>query len=204
MFNGRGTNKKAGKMDCDDKSFWVFGYGSLMWNPEFEFAERVPATLVDYARSFCMWSIHHRGSLEVPGLVLALDREAGSTCRGLAYRVSGGGAQETLERLRERELVSSAYLENTVPLILDDGRTVQSLAYIVDRTHVQYTGAMSHEAQADVIARATGGRGPNYEYLFNTALHLAELGMEDTDLNQLVALVRRRMSLHSCDPSVRS
>ncbi|WP_417268783.1 gamma-glutamylcyclotransferase [Celeribacter sp.] len=181
-------------MSSHDKGFWVFGYGSLMWNPEFTYDARLPATLTGFARSFCMWSLHHRGSPEVPGLVLALDAEAGASCRGLAYHVDEAEAEETLARLRERELVTSAYQEMTVPLDLDDGRRVDSLAYVVDRDHVQYTGPLSLERQAEVIAVACGGRGPNCDYLFNTALHLAELGMEDRDLDQLADLVRLRLA----------
>lgn len=173
--------------------FWVFGYGSLMWNPEFDFMERLPAVLADYARSFCMWSIHHRGSPEVPGLVLALDAEAGSACQGLAFRIGPQVATQALADLRERELVSSAYLERQVTLRLADGRDVIALAYVVDPNHVQYTGPLSLERQAEVIAGACGGRGPNCEYLFSTAEHLAELGMEDMELSQLSEMVRHRL-----------
>ncbi len=194
VFNGPHSKKKVGTMSSHDKGFWVFGYGSLMWNPEFTYDARLPATLTGFARSFCMWSLHHRGSPEVPGLVLALDAEAGASCRGLAYHVDEAEAEETLARLRERELVTSAYQEMTVPLDLDDGRRVDSLAYVVDRDHVQYTGPLSLERQAEVIAVACGGRGPNCDYLFNTALHLAELGMEDRDLDQLADLVRLRLA----------
>nr|WP_321511068.1 gamma-glutamylcyclotransferase [uncultured Celeribacter sp.] len=175
------------------QGFWVFGYGSLMWNPEFQFTERLPAVLSDYARSFCMWSIHHRGSPEAPGLVLALDAEVGTQCHGLAFHVEGDTAAQTLADLRERELVSSAYLEREVTLALSDGRRVPALAYIVDPMHVQYTGALSLERQAEVIASAHGGRGPNSDYLFNTARHLAELGMEDMELSTLAEMVRHRL-----------
>lgn len=175
--------------------FWVFGYGSLMWNPEFEFVERIPATLSDYARSFCMWSIHHRGTVELPGLVLALDALSGAQCRGLAFRVAPEQAEKTLSELRERELVSSAYLERETPLALIDGRVVTALSYVIDPNHEQYTGALSLDKQAEVIARAHGGRGPNSDYLFSTAAHLAELGMEDMELSQLSDMVRHQLSL---------
>lgn len=174
--------------------FWVFGYGSLMWNPGFEFSQRVPARLDGFSRSFCMWSIHHRGTVEAPGLVLALDENAGTHCTGLAFFITAEHAVTALANLRDRELVSSAYLEKFVHLTLDDGRSVQSLTYVVDPRHVQYTGAISMETQADVIARAAGGRGPNSEYLFNTATHLAELGMNDPGMNELSNLVRHRIS----------
>ncbi|NIY80613.1 gamma-glutamylcyclotransferase [Celeribacter sp. HF31] len=174
--------------------FWVFGYGSLMWNPGFAFVERRPATLSGYARTFCMWSIHHRGTPEKPGLVLALDEDEGAQCRGLAFRVAPEAAAETLAYLRERELVSSAYLEREVILRLEDGREETALAYVVDAEHAQYTGALSLERQAEVIAAAVGGRGPNSEYLFSTALHLAELGMEDMELTELSEMVRHRLN----------
>lgn len=174
--------------------FWVFGYGSLMWNPGFEFEERVPATLSGFARSFCMWSIHHRGTPEDPGLVLALDVDPSALCRGLAFRVGRGIAKSCLADLRERELVSSAYLEKRVVLQASDGRDLPAIAYVVDPDHVQYTGELSMARQADVITQAHGGRGPNSEYLFNTATHLAELGMEDPALTELADMVRRRLS----------
>ncbi|GAA3863837.1 gamma-glutamylcyclotransferase [Celeribacter arenosi] len=180
-------------MDMRD-GFWVFGYGSLMWNPEFEFVERIPARLSGFARSFCMWSIHHRGTPEDPGLVLALDEDASAHCRGLAYHIGADRAVDVLAALRERELVSSAYIETHVDLLLDDGRTQTSLAYVVDRDHAQYTGALSLARQADIIAAACGGRGANCEYLFNTTRHLAELGMRDPVLEELSDMVRHRLT----------
>ncbi|SLN17490.1 ChaC-like protein [Pseudoruegeria aquimaris] len=169
---------------------WVFGYGSLMWNPEFPHAERRLATLSGYHRSFCMWSIHHRGTEENPGLVLALDPAEGAHCRGVAFRVEEAHRETTLARLRERELVSSAYIEVWREITLDDGRRVEAVTYVVDTEHAQYTGALPLERQAEVIARAVGGRGPNTEYLYNTAAHLGELGIEDADLSWLCNRVR--------------
>jgi cation transport protein ChaC len=171
-------------------AMWVFGYGSLLWNPGFEVAEQVIARLPDYARSFCMWSIHHRGSEEEPGLVLALDAHEGASCEGVALRVAEGREAETLTYLRERELISSAYVEQEVTLDLVDGRHVSALAYVINQDHVQYCAGMPLEEQAQVIAKATGGRGPNTEYLYNTAAHLGELGLADADLDWLVRRVR--------------
>jgi cation transport protein ChaC len=168
---------------------WIFGYGSLMWNPGFDPVERRLARLKDYARTFCMWSIHHRGTPEEPGLVLALDEHPGAGCEGLAFRVAPEQADETMTYLRERELVSSAYLERIVTLRLEDGREVRSVAYVVDRNHVQYCGGLGLEEQARVIARSTGGRGPNDEYLYNTAGHLAALGIADEELSWLARRV---------------
>ena len=168
---------------------WVFGYGSLIWDPGFPVAEKRIARLKDYARSFCMSSIHHRGTVDDPGLVLALDAHPGAACEGVAFRVAPDAHDATMEYLRERELVSSAYLERVVELRLDDGRQVEAVAYIMDRDHPQYV-QLSLEEQAGIIAHAVGGRGPNDAYLYNTADHLAELGIADEELSWLARRVR--------------
>lgn len=171
-------------------ALWVFGYGSLLWNPGFEYEEKLVATLSDWHRSFCMSSIHHRGTEDDPGLVLALDAAEGAVCHGLALRVRQGTEEAAMEELRARELVSSAYLETRQMLDLEDGRRVEAVTYVIDPNHVQY---VHHdlEAQAQIIAKAVGGRGPNTEYLYNTAAHLTELGIEDADLNWLSTRVRQ-------------
>jgi cation transport protein ChaC len=170
---------------------WVFGYASLLWQPGFEVAERRLARLDGWHRSFCMWSIHHRGTTEAPGLVLALDRAEGAVCHGLALRAAPGSEAATIAYLRERELISSAYLEKRLPVQFADGCATEALTYVIDPAHEQYCRALTLEDQAQVIARAVGGRGPNTEYLWNTEAHLAELGIEDGDLAWLADRVRQ-------------
>lgn len=169
---------------------WVFGYGSLLWDPGFPFEAKVLARLDGYHRSFCMSSIHHRGTPEKPGLVLALDAAEGAHCDGLALKVETGHEEPTLEYLRERELVSSAYMERRLPVELADGRKVEALVYVIDPDHVQYCGGMPLEEQARIIHGAVGGRGPNPDYLHNTTAHLEELGIGDPDLLWLSQRVR--------------
>lgn len=173
-----------------DTPLWVFGYGSLMWNPGFAYVERQIAVMPGFARTFCMRSIHHRGVPDKPGLVLALDPHPGAECHGLAFSVLEAQRESTIAYLRERELISSAYLERVLPIRLADGRDVDALSYIVDTEHAQYCGGLSLDEQAAIIATAVGGRGPNTEYLYNTADHLAELGIEDADLTWLATRVR--------------
>lgn len=172
------------------ETLWIFGYGSLMWEPGFDYAERLVARLSGYHRCFCLRSIHHRGTPAEPGLVLALDRQAGAVCDGVGFAVSPDKAAAVLAYLRERELISSAYLERMVRLVLADGRRVQALAFVVDPDHGQYCGGLALEEQARIIAGAVGGRGPNDQYLFNTADQLAALGLADADLDWLAARVR--------------
>lgn len=177
-------------MDDGDGTLWVFGYGSLMWNPGFNPAERVAARLAGYHRSFCMRSIHHRGTEAEPGLVLALDAAAGAVCDGVALAVHPVAADTVLAALRERELISSAYLERRLAVDLADGRQVVATTFVIDPDHVQYCGGLPLEEQARIIARARGGRGPNDEYLFNTADHLAGSQIHDADLMWLADRVR--------------
>jgi len=170
--------------------FWVFGYGSLIWNPEFPVAEREIADLSGFTRRFCMLSIHHRGTEENPGLVLALDAAKAQSCRGVAFRVDEEPDLH-LARLRERELVSSAYLEVRQEVVLMSGRTVEALCYVVDRDHRQYVPDQPLEDQARQILRSVGGRGTNPDYLYQTVDSLKELGIDDPDLEWLAREVRR-------------
>jgi cation transport protein ChaC len=169
---------------------WVFAYGSLLWNPGFNVAEQRVARLAGYARSFCMRSIHHRGTEADPGLVLALDEQEGASCQGLAMRVAPGEEGQTLQYLRDRELISSAYLEREVTLGLENGTMITALAYVIDPVHVQYCGGLPLEEQAQIIAQAVGGRGPNFEYLYNTAQQLHDLCLADDDLDWLAFRVK--------------
>lgn len=169
---------------------WVFGYGSLIWEPGFEWEERVLACLPGWHRSFCMRSIHHRGTVERPGLVLALDAAEGAACQGVAFAVGPERAGPVLDALRERELISSAYLEKVLTVSLADGRQVEAVTYVIDPDHVQYCGGIPLEDQARAILEATGGRGPNRDYLWNTAAHLHDLGIADPELDWLAERVR--------------
>lgn len=167
--------------------FWVFGYGSLMWNPGFEFAERLPARAFGFHRSLCVWSHVHRGTPDQPGLVLGLDR--GGSCRGVAFRVSGANQADVLDYLRRRELVTNVYLERVLPVALGDGRQVRAVGYIVDRSHVQYAGALETEQAAEIVRVSVGQSGPNDAYVFNTLEHLKDMGIRDHWLEGVGAAV---------------
>ncbi len=172
-----------------ENDLWIFGYGSLMWHPGFEHDAAVLATLAGYRRGFLMRSIHHRGTPDAPGLVLALDADETAQCTGLAFHVRRGSEPATLRALRERELVSYAYKEARLPVSLVDGRQVTAVTYVIDRAHPQYTGPLELEMQARIIARAWGGRGSNREYLANTHAHLCQLGIEDSEIAWLMRRV---------------
>ncbi|MPZ12707.1 MAG: gamma-glutamylcyclotransferase, partial [Kiloniellaceae bacterium] len=122
---------------------WVFGYGSLMWRPDFTYLDRVEGLLVGAHRALCIYSFVHRGTPERPGLVLGLDR--GGACRGIAYRVAAEKRDDTIAYLRAREQVTAVYLETYRPVWLagDPKRRVQAVCYVADRRHPQYAGRLS-------------------------------------------------------------
>ena len=125
--------------------FWVFGYGSLMWRPGFDFAESAPALIRGYHRSLCVYSFVHRGTPDFPGLVFGLDR--GGSCHGMAFRVDGERWHDTLAYLRGREQVTMVYREINVGLkLLGTARTVRAVTYVADRKHPQYAGRLGHAA----------------------------------------------------------
>lgn len=168
---------------------WIFAYGSLLWDPGFVPAEARPARLLGWRRSFCMRSIRYRGTDADPGLVLALDAVAGADCAGLALRVAPEEAQTVLAAARARELVTGAYLEKRLPVLCADGTTVEAVTYVINPDGGQYC-AFDEAEQAQIIARASGARGPNREYLWATAERLAALGLADPALERLAERVR--------------
>ncbi|MGB3876043.1 MAG: gamma-glutamylcyclotransferase [Shinella zoogloeoides] len=164
-------------MTVDMNEFWVFGYGSLMWNPGFEFEERQAAHLFGFRRSLCVRSWVHRGTEERPGLVLGLDR--GGSCRGVAFRVTPEKREAVVDYLRERELVTHVYKERTLPATLSDGRRIATLTYICDRAHHQFAGSLTVAEAASTVSAATGKSGHNMDYVRNTLAHLREMGIRD-------------------------
>jgi cation transport protein ChaC len=173
----------------DREDFWVFGYGSLMWNPGFPHKEVRVATLRGYHRGFCVYSFRYRGTPRVPGLVLGLDR--GGSCRGMAFRVPREEGEAVMDYLYERELVTGVYIPRWLQLETDEERIVAA-GFVVDRDHEQYAGKLSSEEVADLIVQGAGQRGACTDYLANTVRHLDELGLPDPRLTRLLSLVQAR------------
>lgn len=164
---------------------WVFGYGSLMWRPGFDFEEQCSAVVRGYHRSLCIYSHVHRGTPERPGLVLGLDR--GGACRGLAFRVRASERKLTLAYLRDREQVTAVYVEAWLPARLDDGRVVTSVAYVVDRAHPQYAGRLPEKELVRFVRQGHGASGANLDYVRATHEHLLAEGVRDPSLAFIVA-----------------
>jgi glutathione-specific gamma-glutamylcyclotransferase len=166
--------------------WWVFAYGSLLWNPIFPFAESRRANVHGLHRRFCLWSLASRGTPTAPGLVLGLDR--GGSCRGVVYRLHAGCALDELHLLWRREMVTGAY----EPRWLDvdcEGHRLTALGFVVRREHAQYAGHLTIDAQAEVIARACGAFGSSADYLERTRVSLLAHGVTDRYLERLAATV---------------
>jgi glutathione-specific gamma-glutamylcyclotransferase len=172
-------------LTCDMDDFWVFGYGSLMWNPGFPFEKRINARVHGFRRALCVRSWVHRGTQQQPGLVMGLD--FGGSCQGVAFKVAAQHWPQTLDYLRERELVTRVYLEKHLRLHLADGQKVTGLGYVVDRNHQQYAGAISVDEAVQVVRAAVGQSGPNAAYVESTVAHLRSMGIRDQWLEGVVA-----------------
>lgn len=168
----------------------MFGYGSLMWRPGFDYVDRQPATLHGRRRAFCIYSVHHRGTYERPGLVLGL--APGGAVRGAAYRVAEADWMQVHAYLMEREQPTETYIEARRTVRLADGAAVDCLVFLSDVAHPQWAGRLSLEAQADLIAGATGLSGRNVDYLRDLVVHLRAEGIRDAGMDRLLDLVESR------------
>ncbi len=171
-----------------DGSVWVFGYGSLMWRPGFDFVRAVPARLAGFHRRLCVYSHHYRGTPEVPGLVFGLDR--GGFCEGVAFEVAASAWPVTLAYLRERERISDVYREAFRPVETQGVvKPVQALAFIVNRAHGQYAGKLADDKLLGLIQQGQGRAGSCVDYVQNTLEHLRQLGIHDAELERIGGLL---------------
>ncbi|UCE32101.1 MAG: gamma-glutamylcyclotransferase [Burkholderiales bacterium] len=170
---------------------WVFGYGSLMWNPAFHYAERCFGRVYGYHRSFCLYTPVGRGTPERPGLVLGLDR--GGSCHGVLFRIEGAKVQEELGIIWSREMVAGSYLPTWIMARADDA-AVPAIAFVIDRGRPNYAGRLDADQVAQRIATAAGALGPCADYLEETVAHLEEAGIHDRTLHSIRAQVRRLQS----------
>lgn len=174
----------GGMLDGVDLSagVWVFGYGSLIWNPAFHFTKRLTGRVHGYHRRFCLWAHLGRGRPEQPGLMLGLER--GGSCRGVAYHVAPDAVLDELDIVWRREMIGGAYVPRWVS-VYTPASTVRAITFTINPTHERYARDLSDEEAAEAIARASGFLGHCADYLINTVDHLAELGIHDRPLERL-------------------
>ena len=188
-YGARYSGKHARLRPVSGRDLWVFGYGSLIWNPGFPHLEVRRGRLHGYHRGFCVYSHVYRGTPERPGLVFGLDR--GGSCEGLVYRVPAAEAEETLDYLYRRELVTDVYIPRWLTVKTGEG-PVLGAGFVVDRSHLQYAGRLGLEETVDLVLQGHGQGGACAEYLANTVHHLDALGLADASLRRLLRAVERR------------
>jgi len=169
---------------------WVFGYGSLIWNPAFHFVEKRTARIHGYHRRFCLWTQLGRGSAENPGLMLGLER--GGACSGLAFRIAQEVVDSELDILWRREMFTGAYRPTWVSA-RSHGEPFAAITFVINRDNSRYAGRLSEDQVARHIATAVGPMGPCCDYLFETVEHLAALGIRDRCLEAMAGKVRARL-----------
>ena len=184
--------------------WWVFAYGSLLWNPLFPFADARPALLRGLHRQFCLWSLGSRGTVKTPGLVLGLDR--GGSCRGVAYRLPASCARAELALLWRREMVVGSYKPRWLQVrqLHPAGHSLTALAFVVDRAHPQYAGRLATAREAKVIATAQGVFGSSADYLERSRVALVTHGVVDPYLERLAAAVARLRGTQAAPDSAKS
>ena len=173
--------------------FWAFAYGSLIWNPAFDFVDKRVAVAHGWRRAFCLgWDYRFRGNSEQPGLMLALDR--GGSCRGMVYRLPDDALRQNLDRLvrREMSMIPTAFPARWIRLATAEG-PLTALTFAIDRNSGRYVNGLDDAALADVLATACGFRGSMAEYLHSTVVHLEALGIHDRHLWRLQELVADRI-----------
>lgn len=168
---------------------WVFGYGSLIWNPGFPHVSAQQGLLRGAHRSLSIVSHHHRGTVEQPGLVFGLTR--GGACRGMVFEVADAQWPDVYAYLQEREQVTSVYRDVMRLVHLADGRAIKALAFLVDERHEQFAGHLTLEQQLAMVRAGVGISGRNIDYVLNTYKYLRELGIRDRQLMALADLLAK-------------
>ncbi|MSO80981.1 MAG: gamma-glutamylcyclotransferase [Alphaproteobacteria bacterium] len=182
----RDASRRATLAAAPGPDVWVFGYGSLMWNPAFHFAEQRGGRIHGWHRRFCLWTPLGRGTPDNPGLMLGLDR--GGACRGVAFRIAPEQVEEETTILWTREMPSSSYTPRWLPVATDAG-IVHAIAFTVRRDHPRYAGDIDTDTMAKAIATASGRLGSCADYLRNTVAHMDTLSARDSAMHRLLARI---------------
>ncbi|MDG1273101.1 MAG: gamma-glutamylcyclotransferase [Alphaproteobacteria bacterium] len=169
-----------------DQDVWIFGYGSLIWNPAIHFERKDIMTIYGFHRKFCLKTYLGRGNKEAPGLVLALDH--GGSCRGIAFKIPAKIAAHELEIIWRREMLSGSYIPKWLNGKIK-GISVKALGFVINKQEDRYIGDLTDVETAALISKASGFLGTCSEYLINTSEHLEDLGIPDNKLSNLVKLL---------------
>jgi len=180
---------------------WVFGYGSLMWSPCFDYTHKTFGRAYGYHRALCILSTRYRGTQRKPGLVMGLCR--GGSCWGMAYRIDTPRLRRALARLWYREMPRRVYEPRLIAVRLASGREVRALAFVADPAHPSYVRELDLHGRARLVAQGIGVRGPCVDYIRNTLDHMHAIGVRDPHLERILhaALALRQNGGHARRPA---
>ena len=171
------------------QDLWIFGYGSLIWRPEFEFVEQRAASLEGYHRSLCLWSRINRGTPETPGLVFGLEQTG--VCQGMVFKIAGQNVEQTFDAVWKREMGTGAYLPSWLTCATPLGN-VKAMAFVIDRNGPAYVKQPPEDDLVEIICRAHGTYGSCFDYVTQTAVSLQAAGICDEHLAALTERLRHR------------
>jgi glutathione-specific gamma-glutamylcyclotransferase len=177
---------------------WIFGYGSLMWSPDFSYKEKALGRVHGYHRALCILSTRYRGTLRRPGLVMGLCR--GGSCWGMAFRVDAARVRHALMRLWQREMPRRVYAPRLVLVQLASGRGVRALAFLADPAHPAYVRELDLHGRARLVAQGIGQRGPCVDYIRQTLEHMREVGVRDPHLERILQAAIALRSTNGAGP----
>jgi len=169
-----------------EKGVWVFGYGSLMWNPDFKLAEKLTGTVMGYSRSLCLKSMVYRGTSEFYGLVFGLEK--GVSCQGMAYRIAEKDVHSEMLKIWEREMFAGTYIPTWVNVTTKEGN-ISAVTFVVNQEHRHYIPNLGLEEISQRVARASGNCGSCHDYVKNTVKCLHHFGLRDHALEDLLTLI---------------
>jgi cation transport protein ChaC len=169
-----------------ENGVWVFGYGSLMWNPDFKFAEKITGVVSGFHRRLCLKSTVYRGTPDYHGLVFGLDQ--GDSCQGMAFRITPEHLETELQIVWEREMFAETYIPTWVS-VQTKQRNVSAITFVINPEHEHYVPDLALEDVAQRVVRAEGKCGTCHDYVQNTVKCLHQLGLRDPVLEQLLTLI---------------
>lgn len=172
------------------QDLWIFGYGSLIWRPEFAFAEQRAASLKGYHRSLCLWSRINRGTPETPGLVFGLEQTG--VCQGMVFKISAQSVEQTFDAVWKREMGTGAYLPSWLNCETSQG-IVKAMAFVIDRNGPAYVKQPPEDDLVEIICRAHGTYGSCFDYVTQTSESLKAAGICDEQLAALTERLRQRL-----------
>jgi glutathione-specific gamma-glutamylcyclotransferase len=168
---------------------WIFGYGSLMWRPDFEYIEKRVATLYGFHRALCIYSFNYRGTEQKPGLVFGLDR--GGSCKGIVFRIRNTDQEKIFAQLHKREMPTKVYLPTWLKVQVEKN-VIVAYGFVADRNHKQYATKLTEQQIISLVHQGYGSVGSCLDYVDKTLNHLMECGINEKKLNKMINKVKNR------------